>query len=363
MKKIYRHGMIFLLILISLVLIGCGNVNAEVDESTSEVATMSADEIAAYKERRANFDKLNDILKDARNSIITEFLEKPEDVYELIEKLYENEDDYVVLWEEAKNLSPKDYEEVANLFSTYQIHDGLSIILYHEIGEKPYASYEFGTYKIKDKNEVEIIWVQNAELFSETENSVEYKVVNQEDDAFLILKDQNGYWLVEIASTFKEDCYTRKMYDDYYEFLQNEKEELLVNFYKNPVITQELLQRLRENEAGYNRLLSSAKYLPKEEYDKIMLLVELNQWRDGIQTVAYDKKYYQKYFWYVDGEFTVSSETSMEVLWTQNIEDATEDDTYNLVYAVKNKKEDAYLLLLRGEEYQLFRITALQKKS
>lgn len=362
MRKINRYWIFLVIIIFSLMLIGCDQVEAEIQVPTNDQPTISASEHAAYKERRENFDKLRQILREERDSIITEFLEDPEDVYALIEKLYENEDGYVILWDEAKNLSPTDYEEVVKLFDTYQIHDGISIVLYHEIGEKKHISYEFGTYTIKNKNEIEVVWVQNAELYSETESSVTYEVIDQADDAFMILKDANGYWLVEIASIFKEESYTRRMFDEYYKFIENEKEEILSNFAKNPIVTSEFLDSLYANEDAYARLLHSAKYLSKEEYANIMLMLELNQWRDGIQTVAYNKKYFQKYYKYEDGKFVVSSEISMEIEWSLNFEDVVEDETYNLIYEIKNPREDAYLLLARSTGYELFRIIPIQKK-
>lgn len=362
MRKISRHWIFCLIIVLSLVLLGCDNVEAEDQNYTTEPATISTTEHAAYKERRENFDKLREILREERDSIINEFLENPEDVYALIEKLYENEDGYAILWEEAKNLSPSDYEEVVNLFDTYQIHDGISIVLYHEIEDKKHISYEFGTYTIKNKNEIEVIWVQNAELYSENETSVTYEVIDQAEDAFMVLKDDNGYWLVEIASIFKEESYTRRMFDEYYKFLENEKEEILSNFAKNPVVTPELLDSLYANEDGYSKLLDSAKYLSQEEYSKILLMIELNQWCDGIHTVAYNKKYFQKYYRYEGGKFTVSSESSMKIEWSQNFEDVDKDEIYNSIYEIKNPREDAYLLLKKSTGYQLFRIIPIQKK-
>ena len=362
MKNIYRHLLVFLIIVFSLALCGCNNVQAEESTEVTETVTISAEEKEAYRQRREDFDKLAKIIFEERDSIITEFLLDPVDPYNLIQKLRENEENFVILWDSVKNLSPEDYAEISKLFETYQIHDGLSIVLYHEIGEKPYAYYEFGTYTIKDLNNVEIVWSQNVEVYREAEKEITYKVSDLYEDAFLILKDCNGYWLVEIASTFKEDIYTKGMFDEYYEFLENQKEKILSDFSKNPVITEDLLQKLYINEAGYSRLLESAKSLPNDIYSRVMLIVELNQWNDGIHTVAYDKKYYQKYYHYADGEFFVSSESAMKILWTQNFEEVEEDDCYNSIYKVKEKKEDSYLLLDRGGTLQLFRITSLKQK-
>lgn len=364
MKSSNRFALLFCVIILVVLLIGCNKVEEQQSTSFSNESTeptISSSEESKYRKLREEFDAAWQNLDNERDICLSEFLNNPMVTEEFLESLYANEAEYVKLFESAKKLSSTDYEEVYRLFNSAQIHDGIETIMYNKAVENLYFSYKNGKCVFKFQENIQILWTQNFEKTGENETESVYEIINTEEDAYILFNGRTGFWLVRFVSVYKEGVYTREMYDNFYNDLEKEKADILSEFARNPVITEEFLKDIYENEEGYKELLNSAKFLPKEEYSNIMLSIELGQIKDGITTVAYDKKYFQKYYRYEEGIFSIDSDLNMEVKWSQNIEDITEDELYGCIYKVKNPKEDAYLLLLRGEGYQLFRITGIKQ--
>lgn len=282
-----------------------------------------------------------------------------------IKELYSHakENGYSEFVEYMKNdLNEEECEAIITLLNGEDINQGMYTLKYTVMSADSNYCYINGIYTIPYNIRRIVIWASNISVDKYNENyycNRHYTVVNPDEEAYLLIYGVDfGYQLIHIIP---DDCdkqtseidYTYDGFNNILSTLNSKDSNLLMSFGNNPVITDELLDSLYENEDNYKQLYNYAKNLTGEDYEKVMNLFNSGEVEDSIETIHIGQNYQGNYWKYEDGVYTLDITYHVSVEWSQNIKEM-EDDEQECKYVIVNFEEDAYIFFVGQFGYKLF---------
>lgn len=146
---------------------------------------------------KEGFNLLCSMIENKKQSWLANFSNSPVITNELLGNLYANEDDYECIYEYAKHLSEAEQQEIQQKLEQGQFEDGIVTIQNNKPFRSNYYKYEDGVYVVDSDYCSNVKWTQNIEEITDEEVSEKkYKIVNMQEDAYILLTNSNGFILI-----------------------------------------------------------------------------------------------------------------------------------------------------------------------